>query len=348
MRIAFLYTELADYTIACLRAVKDKRPGVEILVVHFPVNPEAPFQFDFSGIGEFVCIKDFATYDDFKKKIAAFAPQKIVCCGWVNKWYIRFCAAYRTRAQCILAADNHWRNSTKQQLLRVAGRFFLTRVFDKIWVPGAPQLNFAQKIGFTTGRILTGFYCCDIERFNAFYEQHKAEKHQHFPRRLLCVARYIPAKNYQLLWNSFIAWNTRQGGQWELWCAGTGEQFDQRVQHPAIRHLGFVQKKDWDEVVRQTGVFILPSLSEPWAVAVHEFAAAGYPLLLSNRVGAATQFLTEANGFSFDPYSQEDMEQCFDNISTLTPEQLTNMSAASHQLAQVIVPDTWAATLLDA
>ena len=32
--------------------------------------------------------------------------------------------------------------------------------------------------------------------------------------------------------------------------------------------------------------FVLPSTFEPWGVAVHEFAAAGYPLILSDAVGA--------------------------------------------------------------
>jgi glycosyltransferase involved in cell wall biosynthesis len=348
MRIAILYTELADYTIACLRALKQQAPEAEILVIHFPVNPEAPFRFNLGGIGEFVCLNDFPAYSQFRAKLEAFRPEKILCCGWISKWYIRFCTAWSKKAVCVLALDNHWYNSPKQQLLRIASHLLLKPVFRKIWVPGQPQTVYARKLGFKTEDIITGYYCCDLERYNALYEKFKVQKQQHFPPRLLCVARYIASKNYEMLWRAFIRWKEQTNAEWELWCAGTGELFDQRIQHPAIRHLGFVQKNDWEQVIAQTGIFILPSLSEPWAVAVHEFAAAGYPLLLSNRVGAASQFLDDANGMQFSPESETEMQNCFNILGKLTREQLINMSYASHVKAQAIAPGKWAANLLHA
>lgn len=43
-------------------------------------------------------------------------------------------------------------------------------------------------------------------------------------------------------------------------------------------------------LMKQCGVFILPSRIEPWGVVVHEFSAAGFPLLLSDQVGSAESF----------------------------------------------------------
>lgn len=348
MRIAILYTELADYTIACLKALKNTDPAIHLLVIHYPVNPEAPFAFDFGGIGEFICNKEFPTYEAMLARVEAFQPDKILCCGWVNKWYVKICHQYRRKAINILTLDNHWRGTMKQQLLRIVSRVYLKKIYKKVWVPGAPQTQYAKKIGYDTNSIMTGFYCCDLERYDSLYHKFRLEKERAFPHRLLSVARYIPSKNYQTLWKAFIQWKEQSNTDWELWCAGTGEQFEDRVQHPAIRHLGFVQKNQWEEVVGQTGIFILPSLDEPWAVAVHEFAVAGYPLLLSNRVGAASRFLSTANGLRFDPANADSIIQCFDAISRLTQEQLVQMSMASHALGQTITPRTWAETLLKA
>lgn len=346
MRILFLYTELADYTLACLRALKKQAPQADILVVHFPVNAEAPFKFDFAGVCTFICINEFKSYHELRAKVEAFAPQKIVCCGWVNKWYIRVCYEMRRKARCIMALDNHWHNTPKQQLLRVVSRVFLKKVFTHLWVPGEPQVHYGKKLGYKERNIITGFYCCDLDRFNNLYHTWQPRKVHQFPRRFLCVARYIPQKNYNLLWRAFIAWQSQQANNWELWCAGTGELFDQRIEHPAIRHLGFVQKDEWEEVIGATGIFILPSLSEPWAVAVHEFAAAGFPLLLSNRVGAATRFLSPDNGFSFDPTSEADLVKCFEAVGKLTNDELNRMGAASNAMAQSITPAKWTAALL--
>jgi len=52
MKLLLLYMELADYAVECLRALKKSNPEVEIHVVAYPVNPEAPFDFDFSDIGK--------------------------------------------------------------------------------------------------------------------------------------------------------------------------------------------------------------------------------------------------------------------------------------------------------
>ena len=41
-----MYTELADYTIACLKALKASERDTKILVIHYPVNAEAPFVLD--------------------------------------------------------------------------------------------------------------------------------------------------------------------------------------------------------------------------------------------------------------------------------------------------------------
>ena len=100
------------------------------------------------------------------------------------------------------------------------------------------------------------------------------------------------------LWQAFVELQTEQPNEWELWCLGIGDI--KPIEHPKIKHFGFVQPKDLATYTSQTGVFVLPSRFEPWGVVVHEFAASGFPLLLSNQVGAKEQFLQETkNGFEF-------------------------------------------------
>lgn len=348
MKILFLYTELADYTLACLKVLKNTKEAPEITVIHYPINPEAPFDFDFGETGVFASIDKFESYTGLKRYIDAFQPDKIVVSGWASKWYLRVCMAYRRRATCILVMDNHWTGTLKQRFFTLIFRSVLIPVFKKIWVPGSPQEVYAEKLGFKEWNIIRGFYCCDVDFYSDMGKRTYATKERDFPQRLLCVARYIPAKNYETLWEAFIQWKAETNNKWELWCTGTGEDFNKRKRHSAIRHLGFVQKEAWNDIIAQTGVFILPSSFEPWAVAVHEFAAAGYPLILSSKVGAATTFLQKENGWLFDPLDKGRLISIFNEMETLPTHTLRAMGIQSREMARNITPASWAAALLEA
>ena len=47
-RIVFLYTELAGYFLACINELT-KRDDVEVHIFRWPVNKEAPFNFNFNN-----------------------------------------------------------------------------------------------------------------------------------------------------------------------------------------------------------------------------------------------------------------------------------------------------------
>lgn len=346
MEILFLYTELADYTLACLKKLKSLDSHINITVVHYPVNPEAPFDFDFEQTGKFVNIKSFMDYSSFKQHLSKKKYDKIVCSGWINKWYLRYCRENRGSSLCILTLDNHWFGSPKQQILRLISRITLRAVFHKIWVPGEPQVLYAQKLGFRQNEIRTGFYCCDTDKFNFYYRTLKERKTDHFPRRFLCVARYIPAKGYENLWKAFIEWKEETTNDWELWCVGSGEDFEKRIKNKSIKHLGFIQKDQWYEILSDTGIFVLPSLFEPWGVAVHEFACAGYPLLLSDKVGAASQFASSENAIIFQSGNIQDLKSAFGSIAGCTDDKLDRMASVSNNLGQTITLDIWAKNLL--
>jgi glycosyltransferase involved in cell wall biosynthesis len=126
---------------------------------------------------------------------------------------------------------------------------------------------------------------------------------------------------------------------------GTGDI--EGLVHPDIEHLGFVQPDRLRPILLDGGVFILPSKIEPWAVVVQEYAAAGYPLMLSKNVGAREAFLIDnENGFSFEANSVDAIKDAFVKLSRLNAEQLSAMRKVSHELGIVNTPKQWVATLL--
>jgi glycogen synthase len=80
-------------------------------------------------------------------------------------------------------------------------------------------------------------------------------------------------------------------------------------------------------------------------VVVQEYAASGFPLVLSDAVGAGEQFLQSGqNGFSFKASDVMELKHCLKKTIELSAKELSSMSQKSHALAQSNSPEKWAAT----
>jgi glycosyltransferase involved in cell wall biosynthesis len=341
MKFLFLYTEIAEYFLACCNQLATHG---EVHIIRWPVNKEAPFQFQENNKLNIYSKSDY-DLTQLKQLVETINPDVIICSGWVDKDYLKITKAYFKKIPTIMTCDTHWRGDLKQRIAMVISRFTLLNIFSHAWVPGQIQKQYVLNLGFKEKNIETGFYSCDLNHFESIYQSQKAQKQAHFPKRFLYVGRYYEFKGIKELWQAFIELQTEQPNEWELWCLGIGGI--EPVKHPNIKHFGFVQPKDLPSYTLQTGVFILPSRFEPWGVVVHEFAASGFPLLLSNQVGAKEQFLQEGkNGFEFKSESVSDIKNALKNMINSSETELIKMSEHSNKLAKSISPTIWVNSLL--
>ncbi|TAJ08647.1 glycosyltransferase [Marinilabiliaceae bacterium JC017] len=313
--------------------------ATEVHVVRWPVNKEAPFNFD---IPEEVHIYNRPDYNnnELLELVTEINPDKIICSGWIDKGYLKVCKHYKNKIPTVLTLDNHWFGNPKQQLARVIAPFHIKRHFSHAWVPGEPQAKYARKLGFGN-KIFTGFYSADTDHFKEIY-QVKSQA-SNIPPRFIYIGRYIPQKGLDLLFKAFIEIHEEHTSDWELWCLGTGELFDERPNHPKIKHHGFVQPADMNKYLKESGVFVLPSRFEPWGVVVHEMAVAGFPMICSSAIGGTTQFLKDdENGFLFENENKEELKQALWKIMNLNQNRLKQMSIKSHQLGMQHTPEKWA------
>ncbi len=326
---------------SCFGALAAK--NVEVHVVRWPVNKEAPFEFD---IPEGVTIYDRTNYtnDGLLELVKEINPDKIITSGWIDKGYLKVCRQFKGKIPTVLTLDNHWFGNTKQQLMRLLAPFYIKRHFSHAWVPGEPQAVYARKLGFGNN-IHTGFYSADTNHFKDIFAT--KQRSTDLPKRFIYVGRYIPAKGLDLLFDAFIEIQNEQVSEWELWCLGAGELYDQRPLHPQIKHHGFVQPAQMNSLLNETGVFVLPSRFEPWGVVVHEMAVAGFPMICSSAIGSVSDFLKDGkNGYIFENESKESLKQALRKIMELDQKQLQQMSSASHQLGLQHTPEKWAETVI--
>nr|WP_255710083.1 glycosyltransferase family 4 protein [Pontibacter harenae] len=264
----------------------------------------------------------------------------------MDKDYLSVARKFRNNIPVVSGLDNQWQGTLKQRVASVVSKFTLHKYFSHIFAAGKPQVKFANNLGFHAEQVLTGYYSADVPYFRKYYSQNKGQKEK-FPKRFIYVGRYVPEKGLLDLWDAFVQLQAEYPNDWELWCIGTGPLVEDAIQHPKIKHFGFVQPYDLGKYLSDTGVFVLPSHYEPWGVVVHEFAAAGYPLLCSTKVGAATEFLqNNVNGYLFKSGNKTELKKALLNFVKLSDLELNKMGDISAEEALRITPEIWSRRLL--
>ncbi len=343
MKVIVLYEELSGYFLACINCFAEKY-NADVYIFRKEVNAEAPFQlFSYSRI-HFFYQSEFSERK-LSEKIKEIGPDAIICGGWSTKMYMNVCRKYRSKIPVVLGFDNKWNNSLRQNIASILSSFTIQRAFTYCWVPGIKQKVFAKKLGFDEDHIFLNAYSADFNFFNRLCLSIKESKKISFPHRFIFTGRYFDFKGIRDLWKAFIELQNENPNDWELWCLGAGDI--ESVVHPKIKHFGFIQPDRIETFITETGVFVLPSTFEPWGVAVHEFAAAGFPLICSDEVGAAELFLKEGeNGFLFEAGNVSGLKKVLRKIMSTPDPQLVVMGEKSAELARQITPDKWSETLM--
>jgi glycosyltransferase involved in cell wall biosynthesis len=339
-KILVLYRELAGYFVACLNHLCDQY-DTEATLVAYPVHQDAPFQFQLSPRITLIQRNELSA-EEINKLCSDPSFDLIFSGGWADKEYLE--GIKRKQCPALLGFDNQWRGSFKQRLSAIYGRIRIKPYFEYAFVPGSLQKKFAIHLGFNEDNIITGAYSCDVATFSEIFQNRKKKREGKL--RLIYTGRYAQEKFIQELWQSFGSLHETEGANWELHCAGTGPLWESREENEGIYHHGFLQPQQLAALMTSGDAFVLPSTFEPWGVVVHEFAAAGFPMIVSSNVGAGEAFLRDGeNGYIFQSGQSEDLKQKMKTLFTKTETERQKMGEISIQLAHQITPDTWAKSL---
>lgn len=345
MKVLVLYSEIAGYLVACVRRFADLH-AAEVHVVRWPINPEAPFRFsDHPGI-VYHERNDFDTQGllDLAKSVN---PDAVYISGWIDKPYLKVARHFFKLGRPVIAAfDTQWRGDLRQRLATWISPFVFRKQFSHAWVPGLFQYEYARRLGFPRDRILTGMYSADSALFEAVYAPAVAAKADRYPHRLIYVGRYLALKGVLELYHAFKELSEEVSHDWELVMVGNGPLKDELKPTHNIVFQDFVQPSELPQLALTAGAFVLPSRSEAWGVVLHEFAAAGLPLISTDAAGAITAYVKEGyNGFVHRRNDKDSLKQVLRALIACTDAQLREMGRRSHELSKQISPDTWAATL---
>ncbi|HET6226847.1 MAG TPA: glycosyl transferase family 1, partial [Bacteroidia bacterium] len=181
-KIVFLYSEIATYFLACVEKLAEYEQ-VEIHIIRWPVNKEAPFEFNIPAPLKIYNRTDYQRQEQLDKLVGSIKPNILYCSGWMDKGYLKVCKQYRSNIPVIVGFDNQWKGTLKQWIAVVLSPFKIKSHFTHCWVPGILQYTYAKRLGFADSKIMTGFYSCDVNFFNAQYKAFQSQKKDNFPKR---------------------------------------------------------------------------------------------------------------------------------------------------------------------
>jgi glycosyltransferase involved in cell wall biosynthesis len=109
---------------------------------------------------------------------------------------------------------------------------------------------------------------------------------------------------------------------------------------------GFKQYPELPNYYGLASAFVLPSISETWGLVVNEAMASGLPVLVSDRCGCAPDLVRDGtNGFTFDPYSVEEIASAMLRVWKMEDGELKRMGAESSRIIAAWGPERFVSGL---
>lgn len=271
-------------------------------------------------------------------------PKLLVTCGWFDKDYLYVSKIIRKKLKIpvICPIDTQLLVTFRQILGILTSGIYIKPCFSHIWVPGFRQYEFARLLGYSKNRILFNSLSGDVRLFEQVNLEKKKLK---YPRNFLYVGRYNKVKGLDMLLRIWDKIEDKKG--WKLTLIGNGPLRNDFIRNKSVKVLDFMDQQNLVNQAQNAGCFILPSTYEPWALVLHEFAAAGLPIICSDACGASTFFVEHGyNGYIFKNRNEEELFRFLQLVINMSIEDLLLMSVRSRFLAQRVTPELSAFSLI--
>ena len=270
--------------------------------------------------------------------IGDFHPDVVILAGWAHKGFRELPQqAWAQRPLFVLAMDTPWRDEWRQSVAGVKLRRYLEQM-DAVVLPNERAAIYAARLGFAPHQMLRA----GIYGYAAAAEAMLAPQPVSARRDFLYLGRLVAEKGLPELIAAYQSYRAASEDPWKLICCGIGPLESAISSEPGVELRGFVQPRDLPSVFAESGCFVMPSLYEPWGVALAEACAAGLPVICSPAVGASLDMVRDGyNGFVIDPKHQADMVSALREMTALGVER-DLMGARSQALAAPFESKAWA------
>lgn len=290
MRAVICWAGISGYMAACWRALAS-RMGDDLLVVSFgETGKESAFSQDL--MRDIPCrLLDARERDDAElvaTTVIDHRPDVVVIPGWFHPAFRALVDRPElSRAKKMMGMDTPLTRSWKQWFGRFSLGGYVAKM-DRVIVPGERGFQYARYLGVPESRIRRGLYGVDVENLSPLYTERAATA---WPKRFLFTGRYVPVKGIDTLVSAYRTYRSLVTDPWPLTCCGQGPLVDVLRATEGVEDRGFVQPTDMRRILRESGVFVLASMYDPWPLVIVEACAAGLPVVCTEACGSAVELV---------------------------------------------------------
>jgi glycosyltransferase involved in cell wall biosynthesis len=293
MRITYCWTEPSGYLASCISELAS-RPGAEVSLLTWETDASAPFSGDTlrGARGRELSRRERADTGLVERLVAETSPDVLFISGWAHRPYTALLESPRlAKAKFIMGADTPIRFDWRQRLapFRIGS---LLRRLDGVVVPGERGYQLMRYWGVPGDKITRLLYGIDYRLFSTAAAGRFAEP-ESWPRAFLYAGRYVDVKGIGVMVQAYRAYRAAVADPWPLHTCGTGPLAALLAAEPGVTDLGFLQPSGLAQAFQQAGVFVLPSLHEPWGQVIVEAAAGGLPAICTQACGAGADLIRD-------------------------------------------------------
>lgn len=252
------------------------------------------------------------------KEIKLFDPSVILIYGWAYKSHLQVIRYFHKKIPVWLRGDSNLldeKAGLKRRLRTVALRWVFSYL-DKALYVGTANKAYFKKYGLKENQLIFTPHAIDNKRFD-----HVNSQESHLLRMdlglndhdllLTFVGKLENKKSPLLLLEAFIALKIPNV---HLLFVGNGHLENVLKEKanffPFVHFLDFQNQRNMPVIYHASDLFCLPSKGpgETWGLAVNEAMAAGKAILVSNKVGCATDLIKNGvNGYTFEAENKLDL-----------------------------------------
>jgi glycosyltransferase involved in cell wall biosynthesis len=338
VRAVFLVINYMPHQVVSMKAFI-KYGHAEVHAFHFKENTEPP---ESNRNLKTYSLTQFSRIE-LLDKIKNINPEIMVVAGWAVSEFVWVAKKIKQELgiPVVTYSDTQWLGTWRQRINTLISPYHLKKAFSHAWVSGIYQFEYARRLGFNKRDIIYNALSCDVELFNKVSITAKREQ---YPKNILFIGRFVQVKGLDLLLEAWSRIKNKNG--WTLTLVGDGPMKKSFINYNDIVIKDYMPQSMLINEMQNAGCFVLPSTFEPWALVIHEAAAAGMPLVVTDKCGAAPHFVIDGyNGYRVGA-NVNSLQKGLEKIINADTHTLLNFSERSKKLSNRITPEIGSAELL--
>ncbi|MBP1839107.1 glycosyltransferase family 4 protein [Formosa algae] len=283
---------------------------------------------------------------ELNDKISSWKPDAVLIFGWYLKSHLNAMKFFKGKIPVWFRGDSTLLDDSPgiKQVLRKYYLTYIYRFIDKAFYVGSQNKAYFRSVGLKESQLILAPHAIDNERFNDSENKNYEALATKWRKELgytsndlvvLFAGKFESKKQPDFLLKAIQKANINRETALKLLMVGHGPLENELLKlaenDSNIKFIPFQNQSKMPILYRLGNVFCLPSKGpgETWGLAVNEAMASSKPVIVSTKVGCASDIVqTGKNGFTFN---YQDELALIDIFNTLSIDKLKTMGDAAEQ-----------------